>query len=76
MSERVNRILDEALRLTIDERAGIAARLLASLDGPADEGVETAWSTEIEKRARQALTGEANGIDWEQARDQIRERLA
>ena len=54
----------------------MAARLLASMDGPADEGVETAWSAELEKRARRALAGETKGIDWEHAREQIRQRLA
>ena len=54
----------------------MAARLLASMDGPVDEGVETAWSTELEKRARRALAGETQGINWEQAREQIRQRLA
>ena len=76
MSEQAKLLLDEALQLTIDERAAMAARLLASMDSPADEGVETAWATEIEERARLTLAGETNGIDWEQARDQICERIA
>lgn len=76
MSEQAKRLLDEALQLPLDERASMAARLLASMDGPADEGVETAWSTELEKRARRALAGETTGIDWEKAREQIRQRLA
>ena len=76
MSEQARRLLDEALQLPLDERASMAALLLASMDGPADDGVETAWSAELEKRARRALAGETKGIDWEQAREQIRQRLA
>ena len=68
MSEQAKRLLNEALQLPIDERASLAARRLASMEGPADEGVDTAWSTELEKRARRALAGETPGIDWDVAR--------
>jgi putative addiction module component (TIGR02574 family) len=64
-------LLREALTLPVDERASLAAELLASLDvdivdDPAE--VEAAWATEIESRARRVMAGESQGIPWEDVR--------
>ena len=59
------------LTLPIDERANVAAELLASLDADAADDpaeVEIAWATEIERRARRVLAGETAGIAWEDVR--------
>ena len=57
--------------MPLDERADVAAELLASLDDaeaehPAD--VEAAWAAEIERRARRVMAGESAGIPWEDVR--------
>jgi putative addiction module component (TIGR02574 family) len=57
--------------LPIDERANLAAELLASLDaGGADDAteVEAAWAAEIEARARRVMAGESKGKTWEDVR--------
>jgi putative addiction module component (TIGR02574 family) len=71
MTTRAQELLREALALPIDERADVAAELLASLDeagteNPAD--VEAAWAAEIERRARRVLAGESEGQPWEDVR--------
>ncbi len=70
MTQRAQELLREALALLPEERADVAAELLASLDdtepGPAD--VEAAWAAEIERRARRVLAGESDGIPWEEVR--------
>lgn len=71
MTSRAQGLLRDALELPIDERAGLAAELLASLDtdgvdDPAE--VEAAWAAEIEARARRVLAGQSQGIPWEEAR--------
>jgi putative addiction module component (TIGR02574 family) len=70
MTDRAQALLREALALPPDERADVAAELLASLDNPEmDAGdIEAAWATEIEKRARRVLAGESAGIPWEDVR--------
>ncbi len=71
MTSRAQGILSEALTLPIDERATVAAELLASLDEAGAEDpveVEAAWAAEIEKRARRVLAGESQGIPWEDVR--------
>ena len=70
MTSRARQLLLEALSLPIDERADVAAELLASLDEGSDNPaeVEAAWAAEIEKRARRAMSSESNAIPWEEAR--------
>jgi putative addiction module component (TIGR02574 family) len=71
MTSRAQGLLREALALAIDERASVAAELLASLDDDAVESpaeVEAAWADEIERRARRVMAGESQGIAWEDVR--------
>lgn len=72
-------LLKEALKLPHTERADVAAELLASLDEePADsiEELERAWAAEIERRARRVLTGDSEGVPWEEVKQRIEGRLA
>ena len=78
MSDRAQSLLREALALSLDERADVAAELLASLDEEAAEdpaAVQAAWATEIERRARSVLAGESVGEPWEDVRERIVQRL-
>jgi len=71
MSSRAHDLLREALTLPLDERADVAAELLASLDDAAAErpaDVEAAWAAEIERRARRALADESAGAPWDDVR--------
>jgi len=67
-------LLREALTLSPDERADVAAELLASLDDQATEdpaAVRAAWAAEIERRAQRVLSGESAGEPWEDVRNRI-----
>ena len=78
MTSRAQELLREALTLPLDERADVAAELLASLDAAEDEHpaeVEAAWAAEIERRARRVLAGESAGIPWEDVRQRAEEEL-
>jgi len=78
MSDRAQTLLREALTLSLEERADVAAELLASLDEAATENlaaVQAAWASEIERRARRVLTGESVGEPWEDVRERIVQRL-
>jgi putative addiction module component (TIGR02574 family) len=71
MTSRAQDVLREALALPLEERADVAAELLASLDDaaadrPAD--VEAAWAAEIERRARRAMADESGGVPWDDVR--------
>jgi len=53
MSERARKLLHDAMELPVSERAALAADLIASLDGEADDDVEAAWAAEVDRRARE-----------------------
>jgi putative addiction module component (TIGR02574 family) len=70
MISRARELLREALTLPIEERADVAAELLASLDDAETDlaNVEAEWAVEIERRARRVLAGESPGIPWDDVR--------
>ena len=53
-------LLDAAMALPLDERAKLAAELLASMDGKADENVEAVWARELHRRAERAHSGDCS----------------
>ncbi|MGO9833604.1 MAG: addiction module protein [Polyangiaceae bacterium] len=76
MAARVSRseLLHEALELSAEDRAELAADLLASLDGPPDASVPAAWTDEIRRRVDRAVGGEATGTPWPELREKLRGR--
>ena len=79
MTDRAQELLREALTLPIDQRADVAAELLASLDELLTidaEAVQAAWAAEIEKRAKRVMAGESVGEPWEDVRARVVRRLA
>lgn len=75
MTTAAARLLHDALSLPEDERAGLAAELLASLAPTtrAETRSEDEWLAEVEQRARSALAG-SPGLSWEAARAEIERR--
>jgi putative addiction module component (TIGR02574 family) len=73
---QVGDVLGEALKLPAEERAALAAHLIASLEAsePAEE-VERAWADEIQRRVAALDAGNVELIPWEQARARISARL-
>ena len=67
------------LALPEEDRADVAAELLASLDGPAPDDpatVRSLWARELESRARRMLSGEVLGEDWASVRQRLADELA
>ena len=76
MTSNATRLLQDALQLPAEERAEVAAELLASLDAVEDD-VEAAWAAEIARRAADARSNPGDERDWRAAMDDIaREVLA
>jgi len=79
MTGHAQSLLREALSLSEEERAGLIAELLISLEGPAEDDeavVDQAWAQALEGRARRVLAGEAPGEDWGQVRDRVGRALS
>lgn len=78
MSTTANEILRGALTLNDADRAEIAARLLESLDDPADASpaeIEQAWAAEIERRCAALDSGETTTSDWDEVQQKIEREI-
>jgi putative addiction module component (TIGR02574 family) len=65
MTKIAEKVLSEALTLDTRERADVAARLLASLDGEPDDDVEAAWAAEVARRIEEIEAGRVELVPWE-----------
>jgi putative addiction module component (TIGR02574 family) len=71
-------LLQEVLKLPVEERADVAAELLASLEHAPEaeaEEIEREWGAEIERRARRVLAGDSPGVPWEEVKRNVGSRL-
>jgi putative addiction module component (TIGR02574 family) len=69
-------VRDQALRLSIEDRALLARDLLESLEPhDAPEVVEAAWLEEIEGRAEAYEGGQMAADDWQASLERARQRL-
>jgi putative addiction module component (TIGR02574 family) len=64
-------LLEEALKLSPEARAALAASLLESLEESVDEDVEAAWAVEIAKRTQELDSGTVTAVPWAEARRMI-----
>lgn len=71
MSTDAQQVLADALQLSENERAEVAARLIHSLDPEVDNDYETSWSEEISRRLDEYDRGLVKAIPWDQAIQEI-----
>jgi putative addiction module component (TIGR02574 family) len=76
VTKRARQLLEEALKLELDERAALAADLIESLDPETDEDAEAAWAAEIGRRAARARSGKDPGKPWPDVRARLERDLA
>ncbi len=76
MTNAARKLLDDAMALPSEDRARLAAALLASLDDRADPDATSAWAAEVERRAERVLSGEAEEAPWDEVRARLLDRLA
>lgn len=69
MTALADRLIDEALSLTPDERSAVALLLLDSLEG--EDSVAEAWVTEIRKRRSELRSGAVSAVPWSEARERL-----
>ncbi len=72
MSGQSQALLEQALKLPLNERAELAEQLLRSLDPVADQDVEAAWQKEVQRRLSEVERGVAQMIPWEEVRERLR----
>ncbi len=73
MSAKLETLETEAMKLTLEERAYLADRLLASLSADAD--IEEAWAAEVERRIADIESGRVHVIPAAEAIARARDEL-
>ncbi|MDX2288856.1 MAG: addiction module protein [Hyphomicrobiaceae bacterium] len=80
MNQRVKAIVEEARKLSSDERADLVERLqqefAADISDGTPEEIEAAWAAEVERRIAAAERGETVSIPAEEVMAELRARLA
>jgi putative addiction module component (TIGR02574 family) len=76
MDTQAEHVLQTALSLDANERAEIAATLIASLDPQQAEDVEAAWAEEIKRRIESIERNEVQLIPSDEVMRSMRERLS
>jgi putative addiction module component (TIGR02574 family) len=67
------KLLEQALALSTEERGMLASRLIESLDDEVDEDAEAAWAEEIRRRVEEIDLGLVKTVAWEEVRRQMLE---
>lgn len=76
MTDKSKVVLEEALKLTANERAEVVEQLIASLDEVSDTDVEQAWQEEVQRRLQQIEHGEVELIDSDTVMAELRKKHA
>jgi putative addiction module component (TIGR02574 family) len=65
----IEAVLEQALKLSVEERTELIDRLVDSLDetGPADPGHEAAWTEVLDRRLQEIREGRVETIDAAEA---------
>ncbi|MBI4617442.1 MAG: addiction module protein [Planctomycetes bacterium] len=71
MTRDAKGLLERALALPERERADLVASLLDSLEGPLEEGHETAWAEEIKRRLDELDSRIVTPVPFSEARRMI-----
>ena len=66
------KLIAAVLKLPIEARAALAARLIESLDGEVDEDAEAQWLEEVERRVEDVDSGRVATVPWSEVRASIR----
>ena len=75
MSEQADKLLSEALKLPLPERAHVVAELIASMDGEPEPDAEKAWAVEIERRVQRLQDEGPKGANWQDVHARIASTL-
>jgi putative addiction module component (TIGR02574 family) len=74
VTANARKLLEDALTLSPNDRAHLAAQLLESLD-ESEADVEAAWAVEIQRRAADARQNPDDDEDWRVVLDEIQREV-
>ena len=76
MAIALDKVIDEALLLPADARAGLIDKIIESLNLPARPEIDRLWAEEAEQRVKQIDRGEVDLIPGEDVFSKIRNKYA
>ncbi len=71
MTNTAQRVFEQALELSDDDRGQLAGLLLESLESDSSEDVEAAWRTVIARRMAELDDGNVQPVPWDDAEAMI-----
>jgi putative addiction module component (TIGR02574 family) len=71
MNARVDHILEDALRLTAEERSAVVAALIDSLETDDEGAVAEAWRIELLRRRSELRAGVVQAAPWSEVRARL-----
>jgi putative addiction module component (TIGR02574 family) len=69
-------LYERAMSLNEEERAKLVGLLLESLEITSDEGVQSAWLKEIDRRVSELDSGAVKTVPWTEVRSRVFEPRA
>ena len=75
MSPKSAELFKQALELSVEERADLAAQILESLDSSDDPSVQAAWQAEIERRMADIDSGAVKPISLDEFQRRLKSTL-
>ncbi len=75
MSPQLQRIEEDALLLSAEEREHLVESLLQSLKGDALSAIDPSWIAEAERRYQEVKSGQVQAVPGDGLFDQIRREL-
>jgi putative addiction module component (TIGR02574 family) len=75
MTHEAKELLQKASVLPDNERAELAANLIASLDEVSDPDADLAWQTEVTRRMNDVQTGKVNTVSRDEVQRKARSML-
>ncbi len=76
MTATAEKLRTELTRLSDEERGELAHFLIQSLNQESDADVDTAWDAELERRAEEIISGQANGEPAEKVFSELRAKYS
>lgn len=75
MTVFAQKLADEILLLSREDRAELVEKLLQSLNPPVQSDIDRLWADEAERRVKEYEEGKIEALDGELVFQEIRERL-
>ncbi len=67
-----NQVIENAKRLSFEERALVAHCLISSLDRQQDENVDNVWADLADKRYQELVSGSVKSVTWDEIKKQLK----